>query len=95
MCQYRDIHTRDEQSLDAFRFVVLARDVEGSVSIVVTHVQSGTIWSALGTESLRLRLVLDEKWENKSGIAATTDLVDLATSESCPTSDLESALRST
>ena len=45
-------HTRDEQSLDAFRFVVLACDVEGSVAIVVTHIQSGTIWSALGTKSL-------------------------------------------
>ena len=30
-----------------------------------------------------------------TGIASTTDLVDLATSESCPTSDLESTLRST
>ena len=55
--------TRYEQSLDAFRFVVLARDVEGSVAIVVTHVQSGTIWSALGTQSLQLFMEKEWKYE--------------------------------
>ena len=40
--------------MDALRFVVLAGDVERSVAIVVADVESGTVWRALGAESLRL-----------------------------------------
>ena len=40
--------------MDALRFVVLASDVERSVAIVVADVESGTVWRALGAESLRL-----------------------------------------